>query len=164
MPTQWRWVAIWQQKQITLSFVVATMHTDLTYPNKHILNTQALLELQQIVAIIRAAFHQTGQEFFEETRSDHSGVNPPDLICLRHDPSPFWLDPHPAAVKFIVASEGRRRTPPVRRNDSSTCYWRNVTVQTVRSSPLGVQEFRHLWKSLKCLSASAGVSSEEWEI
>lgn len=53
---------------------------------------------------------QTGREFLEETDSDHRGVNPPDLSCLRLDLSPCdW--PSAAAVEFECGIRGLQPSP-----------------------------------------------------
>lgn len=99
-------------------------------------------------------FHQTEREFFEETKSNHHGMNPPDLSCLRLDPPPFWLTLAPLPWSLLWYQRAWRRTPLVRRNDSSTCCGRNVMGQTVRSSPpgsLGIQAPVKIPLVFKCI-------------
>lgn len=92
----------------------------------------------------------------------------PQLLEAR--PLTCW--PLLAAVNLMVVSDGLRRTPLVRGNESSICCSRNAMVQTVWSFPAGAQEFRHLWNSLYSFQSghqsSVSVSAEmpnraEWK-
>lgn len=132
-----------------------TSHTKLYDDRKYLINKQSQIGFLTQTdddnnrrSLLCCSLRQTGREFCEETNSNHCGVNPPDLSCLRRDLSTLWPTSARLLRRWLWHQRAGGEPPLVRRNESSTCCGRNVMVQTVRRSPLGIQEFGHLWKAL----------------
>lgn len=120
---------------------------------KYLINTQILVFQSKHTQMIRSVedievlFPSDRKGILQGDEPQSSWCEPSRPQLPETRPFTFWLT-LPRCCGVDCAMRGLEASPLVRRNESSTCCWRNVMVQTVWSSPLGVQEFGHLWNSL----------------